>query len=231
MLRSRLGEAVNAIETAIAEAKQMQRGKIGAVSLAVANVSVLSPTLLSILNRFSADHTNYDLRIGLCARPAHEKLLQDEADAVITTGNVFKSLHNLSTMTLFESKPVIICRKQHPVLGCNAGASLSQYPFISLTSPASPSGPDYLQTVCKRLGFSPRIAECAASLDELAVRLLLSDALGVVPDHFAAVHTDTTASIPLPSEMPEQIVIAWKQSNTNPVLHKLIAFLQDTISE
>ena len=218
------------IENAIEQARAMERGENGRISIGILEGQDLKDTIHGYFENFSNQNPNVEL---IPERASFSRLrtglINGYFDAVITM--CFDILDNPAfnhRTLLCKGGGVIAINKDNPL---SRKKNLSLYDlrnenFVTISPDESPRGYNCFLNECKKNNFVPNIIRTPKSLESMI--LCVEAGLGItLLDHNTRLEDNTeVCTISIPDSYIANLVIAWRTDDKRPVIQKLISTME-----
>jgi DNA-binding transcriptional LysR family regulator len=221
-------------DEAIIATRRAASGDVGRL-----NIGFVGPAALSVLSElirtYRTRYPDVDLNLHDCATVEQLKLL-DAQELDVGFLRLPAAADGL-TFELVKTEPICIMLptghplNQRPVDAPVDITELADQPLITLPRDLEPVVVDQIIALCVDAGFSPRIVQEAAQMYVIIALVNAEIGLVLVPESLQALRHVGVAYRPLRSRktVAVQTGMAWRTSNTSPVLASFLRFVHATV--
>ncbi|WP_432664312.1 LysR family transcriptional regulator [Wukongibacter baidiensis] len=217
-----LQEAIHLIsrsEEAIKKTRQAELGIIGNLSIGFLGYTekIFLPYLI---RRFRSNYPKIDLHID---QYNHGMLIEalntGELDMVFTLGFGVDKIGGLERKSILTEKLSIVMYCDHPLADKSSIkiSDLTDESFIVLNRKESPQGFNQTLLICANNGFSPNIVSEPRLLSTVLMLVDAGMGIAILPKSLQLNSSPSLRFVDIEGEKDDnELVVAWKKSNTNP---------------
>ncbi|MBP2654606.1 MAG: LysR family transcriptional regulator [Firmicutes bacterium] len=163
----------------------------------------------------------------------NEALSTNEVDVAFTTATGIDLIPHIAKKLLFEDYHYIAMHRDHPLASKDSInlSLLEKEPFVIMHPHHSDQGYYFAMQICITHGFTPMIAAEARFINSLLFLIDCKIGIGLLPKHLQHFASPNLRFIPIENHTdPIEVVVAWKNNNSNPCLVHFIKELENYLS-
>ena len=210
------------VERAAETARRAHRGEIGGLRIGYVG-SVAYSGLPEIVRAYRARLPSVEVRMQEMSPAGQvEALLAGRLDVGFARGPVDEPALEVQAVL---DEPLVAALPSEHVLASRATVplrALALEPFLVTARARGPGYHDYVLTVCRRAGFSPRIVQEGSHFDVLS---LVAAGMGValVPSSLREIRRGDVAYRPLLEPVRTQLVLVSRMNSVSPVVREFVS--------
>ena len=213
------------IDAACEEARQIDRGEIGSLSIGFMTHAAHS-VAAALARRFMAAFPNVSLQLhDMLPTLVGEEVLAGQIDA----GILFEpaQVPGLSMRAILRESLCCAMPANHPLedFAIVPAAALRDQPLIATHSELAPSLRAKIVAYCQEAGFAPRIVMEVQFHQTIASLVAEGIGIAIVPQSLEKVGLPNMAFRPLEAAPSVDNVLLWRTDNPNPLLRSLSELL------
>ena len=210
-------------------------------SLRVGYVRGYERSDLSVLMR-RFHQKNSSVLISFYRCPTNELaagLQQQEYDVIFTWDSTnLKNQPGIEYMTVERARLVAALYAGHPLARrrqmSRAELRGETILYMSPDSANDSYGDAFFMQLYKDAGYKPNILFRSCDAESILMMVAAEEGISILPAYFTDKlrNADNLVFVPMTGEdEEEEIIAAWQQSNTNPVLHRFVDMLRESVGE
>lgn len=218
-------------DQAIAIAQRADRGEVGRLILGFVG-SATDSILPVILKAFRQRFPNVQLILDEMTTAEQVEALHNNR---IQLGFLRLPLNdeNLILETVLQESLVVALPEAHPLATQThvSLVSLAEQPFVLSPRHLGAGFYDQIYSLCQQAGFTPQVAQEAIGMPTIVSLVAAELGVALVPASLQNWQRVGVVYKPLADSTPQiELAIAWRQTDTSPVLHQFIEQTRATIS-
>lgn len=230
LLFERLDGVDKKIEDSFEEARAIERGESGRISIGILEGQDMKADLLNKLQRFEEQYPHVEV---LLERSSFSKLRNGLSsghyDAIITL------CFDVENEAEFESR--ILLRQGGGVIAINRKNELANKKdltlwdlrnenFVVISPEESPRGFQLFFEECGSYGFTPKVTRRLSSLESLMLCVETGCGIALLDHNTRLEKNSDVCLITIPESPFADLGIAWRKENTKPVIESLVRSMQ-----
>ncbi len=218
------------IENAFEQARAMNRGESGRISLGVLEGQEFDHRILEKIQQFSNDFPGVEIVLGRnCFSNLRNGLANGFYDAIITLCFDIESEADINYCPILSQSGGAIAINRNNPLASKEGLSLTDLTeenFVVISPEESPLGYKRFLEECASFGFTPKIARKLKSIESLL--LSVETGLGVaLLDHNTRLEKNSDVLIiSIPDSPSSDLGLAWRCNDSKAVVTALVEALK-----
>ncbi len=230
LLRDELGKAERTIFTAMEQARSMEQGTDGRLSIGILELSALDSSVTPLLQALQEKYPRLDLTISFMGfSEMRNALVGGTIDAAFSKDFDASILTGVSGVDIKKNMPAVLMPKHHP-LAFESSLSIAQLRdenFVVLSASESRASGHSLIDLCGREGFFPKIVKYAESNMDRVYYVKLGYGVAVVDADMPLPQWADLTIVPICTDGQEDFAgidlrLIWLEQCQNPSLRLLI---------
>ena len=187
------------------------------------------------LHRFLGEYPYADITtVRKNAREISNSISREEFDIYFSNGPDFHPFSELDTKILQTDCFGLLTAKNHPAISRIPldYVKLASEPFLMLDARDAPYLNAQFHSICKQLGFTPRITHVYHNMQELIFGVEAGFGISILPSKVNNYMSSNLAFTPLDiSNITMDVAVAWHRDNDNPLVYEFLQTLSVIMQE
>jgi DNA-binding transcriptional LysR family regulator len=212
---------IDRYEQAIQKIRQTAAGSIGSLSIGFLEGAV-KQFMASLIMRFNSSYPKTDLHlISMDLGDLNKALKKGDVDIGFTLALDTANNDDLNIKTLYSDFYSLVVPRSHPFSNRTSIeiSDLKNEQFIMPSPEYFPNAMEQLIKLCNAKGFNPKIVKQTPRIDTVLLMVEIGMGIAIMPRHDALYASSNLCFIDISgTEVSVDVVVAWKKSNTNPLV-------------